>query len=446
MAYFIGNIPVDPATGDGQNLLGRAHQEHSRITCGCRKPAPQMYVACVNGRFILKRMPGTGAEHAPGCESFLPPEDLSGLGQVQGSAIEEDLDSGTTTLKVDFPLTMGSKRPAPPAPSGQKPTEAKASPRKLGLSSLLQYLWHEADLVKWTPAMQGKRWWGPVQRALLNAAAGKSAKSRDLRDILYVPDYWKAERKEENAARRAKLLRGLQAPARGTAPLGLVVAEYKSHEATRMGARFLFKHAPDCAFFAEEDLVQKFEKVFADQLMLADALGDVHVMVIATFSVAKAGYPVLREIGMMLVTANWIPFETIRDYQLIQALTESRRAFLKSQRFTLGQDTPIACAVLTDLESPVPLFVADPAADANAVAALREVAAEGTYPAWLWLDEDVMPDLPLSGNRRAEKETAILEETGDHEDGRQAPGNREETNRRGLPAGDRNGSGERECQ
>jgi hypothetical protein len=417
MAYFIGNIPVDPATDDGQNLLGRAHQEHSRITCGCRKPAPQMYVACVNGRFILKRMPGTGAEHAPGCESFLPPEDLSGLGQVQGSAIKEDLDSGTTTLKVDFPLTMGSKRPAPPAPSGKKPTEAKASPRKLGLSSLLQYLWHEADLVKWTPAMQGKRWWGPVQRALLAAAAGKSAKSRDLRDILYVPDYWKAEWKEENAARRAKLLRGLQAPARDTAPLGLVVAEYKSHEATRMGARFLFKHAPDCAFFAEDDLVRKFEKVFADQLMLADALGDVHVMVIATFSVAKAGYPVLREIGMMLVTANWIPFETIRDYQLIRALTEGKRAFLKSQRFTLDPDTPIACAVLTDLENPVSLFIANPAAGPDEIAALREVASDGTYPAWLWLDEEVMPGVPRHTDHELEGKAAIPGKTRNSGDG-----------------------------
>ena len=163
---------------------------------------------------------------------------------------------------------------------------------------------------------------------------------------------------------------------------------------TRLGARFLFKHAPDCAFFAEDDLVQKFERVFEEQLMLADALGDVHAMVIATFSVAKAGYPVLREIGMMLVTASWIPFETMRDYQLVTALTETGRAFLKSQRFTLGRDVPIAAAVLTDLQSPVSLFTAEPSAEADEIAALREVAAEGTYPAWLWIEEDAKPELP----------------------------------------------------
>ncbi|MFY1709662.1 DUF1173 family protein [Tritonibacter scottomollicae] len=402
MSFSINNTAVDPATEEGQIRLGKAHQERSRVICNCSSPAPAMYVACVNGRFILKRMPGSGPEHAPGCDSFLPPEDLSGLAQVQGNAIKEDLETGITSLRVDFSLSMGSKRPAPPPPSGKAPTEAKITPRKLGLSSLLQYLWHEADLVKWTPAMKGKRWWGPVQRALGTAAVGKTAKSRDLRDILYVPEVWKPELKAENAARRAKLLRTLQAPERGTAPLGLVVAEYKTHEATRMGARFLFKHAPDCAFFAEADLVKKFENIFAHQLMLAETLGDVHVMVIATFNVAKAGYPVLREIGMMLVTKTWIPFENLRDYELITALTETDRAFLKSQRFMLADATPIASAVLTDLASPMSLFAASPSANADEIAALREVAADGTYPAWLWIEDDLMPELPAKGAQVAE--------------------------------------------
>ena len=179
MSFSINNTAVDPATEEGQIRLGKAHQERSRVICNCSSPAPAMYVACVNDRFILKRMPGSGPEHAPGCDSFLPPEDLSGLAQVQGNAIKEDLETGITSLKVDFSLSMGSKRPAPPPPSGKAPTEAKITPRKLGLSSLLQYLWHEADLVKWTPAMKGKRWWGPVQRALGTAAVGKTAKSRD---------------------------------------------------------------------------------------------------------------------------------------------------------------------------------------------------------------------------------------------------------------------------
>lgn len=403
MTYRVGNVAIDPATEEGQTLLAKVHQERGRITCSCRSPAPEMYVSCFAGRFIVKRMPGSGADHGPGCDSFLPPEELSGLSQVQGTAIKEDPVSGTTKLAVDFKLSLGSKRPAPTPPSGNKPTEAKAPPRKLGLTSLLNYLWHEGDLVKWTPAMEGRRWWGPVRHALRSAAFGKVAKSRSLNDILYIPAPWKAERKAELAAGRQKLFSTLQ-QGTGTAPLGLLVAEYKNHEQTRLGGRFLFKHAPDCAFFADADLVKRFETVFADQLMLADVSGNAHVIVIATFSVAKAGYPVLQEIGMMLVTANWIPFEHLREHQLVTALTEQKRHFLKSLRFNLHTETAIASAVLTDLSQPVALFTASHSAQAGELAALHEAAGEGIYPSWLWLEEDQLPELPgenfLNSKRR----------------------------------------------
>ena len=50
------------------------------------------------------------------------------------------------------------------------------------------------------------------------------------------------------------------------------------------------------------------------------------------------------------------------------------------------------------------------AAGANAAAAMREVAAEGTYPAWLCLDEDAMPDLPKNS---AAIPFACMEKRGD---------------------------------
>ena len=55
-----------------------------------------MYVARVAGQFIPKRMPGTGAQHDPGCESYEAPPELSGFGDVVGRAIQEDADAGVT--------------------------------------------------------------------------------------------------------------------------------------------------------------------------------------------------------------------------------------------------------------------------------------------------------------------------------------------------------------
>lgn len=401
MTYFIGDNHLDPADPEGQGKLARAHRNKERVTCGCNTPRPKMYVAAVNGRFIVKRMPGTGDQHAPGCSSFLPPEELSGLAQVQGTAIKEEPDTGTTTLKIDFPLAASGTRAAPPEPSGKKPTEAKAAPKKLRLTALLHYLWHEAELVKWFPAMEGKRWWGIVQRSVQDAASGKTAKSKNLADILYVPEPWKPDIKDDLAARRQRLFRSLTVQS-GRSPFGLLVAEYKSHEPTRMGARFLFKHIPDCAFFADEDLVKRFEKVFGEMLILADMAEGGHVMAIATFSMARKGYPVLEEIGLMLTTKNWIPFEHEREFEVVTALTDQKRAFLKSLRFNLDVETPIATAVLTDLPEPVSLFVSDFNDGPDEIADLHATADDGSYRSWLWVDDSAMTAFPT----RASMESA----------------------------------------
>ena len=71
--------------------LAAAHARRIRPLCLCRNPAAPMYVAQVAGQFIAKRMPGTGAQHDPGCESYEAPPELSGFGEVAGRAIKRML-------------------------------------------------------------------------------------------------------------------------------------------------------------------------------------------------------------------------------------------------------------------------------------------------------------------------------------------------------------------
>ncbi len=394
MTLLLWNAPLAVESVEGQDALARAHRASERVECRCREPYPKMYVAAVNGRFIVKRMPDTGAEHAPDCASYLPPGELSGLAQVQGSAITESPEDGTTTIRLGFPLKKTGKARAVPDMTGEPAREAKTMPGKLTITSLLQYLWHEADLGKWYPAMEGKRFWGVVHSALERAAAGKVVKGQDLARILYVPEYFKVDRKEEISKRRNGIFARLRPTGSSAAPLGLLVAEYKTHEPTSYGAKFTFKHAPGCSFFADEDLKRRFDTVFSDRLQLAEFVEGSHPIVIASFSMAKAGYPTLHEIGMMLVNSNWIPFETMRDAELIARLTNEKRAFQKSLRFNLKSDAPIASAVLLDTEDPVALYVANNPDATEAVAALVETANESRYSGWLWIGHDPMPDLP----------------------------------------------------
>lgn len=108
-----------------QMLLGTAYGKKPRPLCLCQKPGVKMYVTKLAGWHIIKRMPGTGGDHAPTCDSYEPPAELSGLGEINDNAIQENPDLGVTSLKFDFVLTKGAGRTAP-VPSGAEAGSVKA--------------------------------------------------------------------------------------------------------------------------------------------------------------------------------------------------------------------------------------------------------------------------------------------------------------------------------
>ena len=400
---MLNNMPLDPESPEGQARLQSAHENRTRILCRCCKPHPEMYIAFTFGTFQVKRMPDTGGFHAPDCPSYEPPEELSGLGQVQGSAIDEDVDTGKTVLKLDFPLSVRGSGRAPVIHNAAAPTEAKDKPRKLTLTAMLHYFWHEAELVKWVPAMDGKRWWGVIQHALRMAAFDTHAKGHPILDKLFIPEPFKVETKDATTARRQRFFSQLAQSNTRSTQLGILVAEYKAHEPTRMGGKFLFKHLPGCAFFASNDFLKHFEKVFEEKLMLADMIEGGHVLAIATFHVEKAGYPMLHEMGLMLTDKNWLPIEHLRELELVSQAVQDKRRFTKALRFNLAADVPIASIALQDTTPPTAMFVANSTDEAEALAQMLSEARDACdvrgakdrpYDQWVWAGDAEMPELP----------------------------------------------------
>lgn len=384
--------------------------EHSwktkqRITCNCSRHNPRMYVARVAEQFIIKRMPGTGHLHDPSCSSYMPPEGISGLGQVLDSAIEHSELEDLTYLKLDFALSQSGKRPPMPPPSGDGATEAETPPRKLTLTGLLHYLWDEADLTKWTPAMAGKRWWATVQRELTAAAEGMVAKGNPLASRLYVPRAFKPELKSELAGDRLAAFGKIRNAGSNKTELGIIIAEYKGHEPAKFGSKFIFKHIPDCHFFVDTDLVQNFERVFEEQLELTSLTEGSHLIVIATYAMSKSGFPTLQKIAAMPVTRNWIPFETANDHTLIAQLTEEKRQFVRPLRYNLPKSELIARAMLTDTDEPTALFIAQD---------LPDYIREEPYPTWNWTGDSAIPVLPLKRLSRADHEEREYRAMMDH--------------------------------
>ncbi|HHV7523733.1 TPA: DUF1173 domain-containing protein [Burkholderia orbicola] len=392
--YQIGSQAIhadDPSLPD---VLAAVHGQKVRPLCMCRRPGIEMYVAKVDGKHIIKRMPNSGSSHAPVCDSYEPPPELSGLGQVMGSAIQEDPDEGTTALKFNFSLSKGASRSAP-APSDKESDSVKTDGNKLTLRGTLHYLWEEAGFNRWAPMMAGKRSWYVIRKYLMEAASDKTAKGASLADILYVPESFSTEKKQEITQRRMARMMRIAAPEKGARRLMLAIGEVKEVSPSRYGHKIVLKHLPDFHFMMNDDIHKRLHKRFETELALWDALEGSHLMMIATFSIGSTGVASLEEAALMSVTENWIPFESTFEKMVLDTLTQQGRRFVKGMRYNLPSTRPLATAVLSDTEpEPTALYVLPPGASDEYEAATNALIEESKLASWVWKSAEQMPDLP----------------------------------------------------
>ena len=120
---------------------------------------------------------------------------------------------------------------------------------------------------------------------------------------------------------------------------------------------------------------------------------DVHLVIVATFSVAAAGIQNIVELSLMPVTRYWLPAEDAFEKQLIERLVANGRSFVKGLRYNLDAESAVASATLTDCEgSPPLLFVANAGIeDSGRYLPL----CDPSVPMWLWNpSSEAMPALP----------------------------------------------------
>jgi Protein of unknown function (DUF1173) len=360
-----------------------------------------MYIARLAGQqggYIVKRMPGTGSQHAPDCPHYEPPAEYTGLGQVLGSAITEDPATGETTLKLDFALSCLPGRSQVP-PSGGESDSVATDGTKLSLHGLLHYLWDQAELTRWKPGFAGKRTWATVRWHLLQAAEHKIARGGALRARLYIPEVFSVDQRDAiNARRLAQWAHAMAAPGKPR-PLMLLIAEVKEIVPARYGYKDVIKQVPDQALALDEALFRRLGRRFERELSLWGASEGLHMITIATFGVSLAGVPTVEELSLMPTTAQWIPVEDVFELQLVDRLVHEGRWFTKGLRFNLAAGQVVASAVLTDVQDvSVPLFIARPGAEAPADPPGPGMGPTAWPPAWTWqVSQGEMPGLPRPG-------------------------------------------------
>lgn len=386
---------IEESSPELRAFLPQAYEQRLRPMCMCKDPSVPMYIARFEDQYLIKRMPLSGRDHDFACPSYEPPYELSGLGPLIGNAIQIDAN-GRANLKLDFSLTKRGPRAAPGAQAESPEHGIRSEPKKLSLRAMLHYLWEAGELTEWRSTWAGRRGWGRVRASLLNAAAQMTARGATLGDMLFVPEVFHPADKDGIAARRAAVLKGVQAAGSGPRKLMMIVAEVKELSTAREGQRIVVRHMP-FPLMIEEGAWRRLAARYETELELWRSNEAFHLIVIATFGVSAAGIAAVEEVALMVVNENWLPFEDIHELRLLEKLSHLKRKSVKGLRFNLPRDAPIVSVTLPEQKpAPVAMFIVPASAGEEHEQALAEmIAARLEITPWVWrVAEGDIPRLP----------------------------------------------------
>ncbi|MEN9862884.1 MAG: hypothetical protein RLZZ601_648 [Pseudomonadota bacterium] len=398
------NRIASPSDHVWQSLLSKAYEVGDHPICLCNDRNPPMYLSKFSDEYVLKRMPGTGALHASHCDSYEPPIELSGLGELLGTAIIENTKLGTTTLKIGFPLRKMPGRAAPVANPDASVSSVKAEGKRLGFRSLLQYLWAEAGFNRWTPKMQGKRNWVVIRKYLNEALNVSMVKHLSLSESSFLPHRWLEETDpkfiENEMRRKERWIKASQFDS-NQKELLLLIGEVKNISESRFGYSMAIKQIPHIPFYMDADVHRKLLKHFEGELTLRNAFPGGHLMVIGTFGINESLTAKFEELALMYVDENWLPVESMGDAALTSLLVKQERTFVKGMRYNLSIHKPLASAVLSDTgPKPTALYLTPSEVNqSNFINEQTELIANSDMDSWIWKLNEPLPNLPqLQGN------------------------------------------------
>lgn len=253
--------------------------------------------------------------------------------------------------------------------------------------------------------MKDKRSQGVIRKYILDAADEIQTKGVRLSERLYVPEQFRDDHKEEIAVRRRAQLAVLHSPEDDVQfKMSIVLGEFKMVESTAYGRKVWVKHMPDCPFFVDDKTWEKIERVFSSMFEARDADTKTKLrLIMCALIYAKREYTYqIDTVSFMLVTNNWIPVDGVHEVDLIQALTERSRRFMKPLRYDAKSAAHYPNVLLLDTgEKPTPLHVVSNFMDAKEIAAKEKVLKASEGPQWTWYTDKSMPELPASVYHRA---------------------------------------------
>ena len=118
----------------------------------------------------------------------------------------------------------------------------------------------------------------------------------------------------------------------------VLAGEVKEFASARTEQKLIIKHMPGFVFLIDDSLYRRVQARFDNEIALWSADDGSHLMAIATFGMNAAGLAVIEEIALMVVSENWIPYESVHEKKLVDALASSRELSLKGLRYNFTVD------------------------------------------------------------------------------------------------------------
>lgn len=238
----------DPA--HWQLLLRRALASGERPQCLCRGGSMSLpMVIATHGRtLVMKRMPNTGLDHHPDCESHGGHESrVAGIGKNSGAL--KPLAGGLLEAKLDVPLNTltGAGRSSLGVEKKQEALPSVGVTRSaISLLDFLKLVWERAGLTSMPPGGAGRRL-GEVYAKIGEELEELALGGRPARERVFVPDTrLDAQAMESKREELGVLYMQLQASAsEGRRPVLLLIGEVRDLFPSRYGMGMRLKGMPD---------------------------------------------------------------------------------------------------------------------------------------------------------------------------------------------------------
>ncbi|HVR54815.1 MAG TPA: DUF1173 family protein, partial [Pseudorhodoferax sp.] len=180
-------------------------------------------------------------------------------------------------------------------------------------------------------------------------------------------------------------------------PLAVLIGEFKACEPGNAFCRVWVRHMPDAPLLLDARTWDRIARSECRLLQARNADGARSTR-LALCALIRSPRPFAFEIDtlcLMLLSAQWLPIESVDELPLIDALVAQRRRFLKPLRYDAPSAAAFPNALLLDCgPRPVALHLNGNHLSAQDQARRRRAIQRSGRTAWVWDLGAPMPPLP----------------------------------------------------